>query len=424
MKNGLASRRAALRLIDHVLNDRRPLDDLLDRPPLSRLSDRDRAFARLLAATVLRRLGELDRALTACLDRPLKGRALRAQGPLRLAAAELIFLDAPPHAAVDSAVSLVNPPAYRGLVNAVLRRLHRERPDRQSDVDAARVNCPTWLWRSWSEAYGEDRARAIARVHLGPASLDLTVRADPGAWAPRLDAECLPTGSLRRAPGEVGRLPGFAQGAWWVQDAAAALPARLLGPVEGLAVADLCAAPGGKTLQLAAAGAQVTAVDQSESRLARLRDNLERTGLTAALVAADIAGWQPGRRFDAVLLDAPCSATGTIRRHPDILRLKRPADIRAMADLQRRLLRAACDLLRPGGLMVFCTCSLQPEEGEQQAAWAAEHLPLRVRPIDSAEIGGETAWQTEGGALRTLPSDWPERGGLDGFFMARFERQG
>lgn len=420
MSDGLPSRRVALALIAHVLEDRRPLDEMFERRAFRDLPDRERAFARQLAGTVLRRLGQIDDALKRCLDRPLKGRALRVRGVLRLAAAELLFLETAAHAAVNSAVSLVHPPAYRGLANAVLRRIDREREALLAAQDAERLNCPAWLWRRWCQAYGEATTRAILEAQLAPPALDLTPRDDAAAWARRLDARLLPTGSLRGPVGDVTGLPGFRQGAWWVQDAAAALPARLLGPLEGRRALDLCAAPGGKTLQLAAAGARVTAVDQSQSRLSRLRDNLARTGLEATLVAADAGDWRPDAPFEAVLLDAPCTATGTIRRHPDIARLKTPDDVAAMAVLQRRLLGAAAGMLAPGGRLVFCTCSLEPEEGAAQADWARSNLPLDPDPIDPAEIGGDADWRTKDGDLRTLPAHWPGLGGLDGFFVARF----
>ncbi len=419
----LNARRAALEVLSAVLDRRRPLDEALEaHAGLARLPDRDRGFARRLVATVLRRRGQLDAAIDAFLQRPLPAKARAVRHILRLGAAQVLFLDVPPHAAVDTGVALtrqVQRPGQAGLVNALLRRLAREGADLLAAQDAARLNTPGWLWERWCRTYGADAARAIAAAHLAEPPLDLTVRADPAAWAARLEATVLPTGSLRRATAPVTALPGFEEGAWWVQDAAAALPARLLGAVAGRRVADMCAAPGGKTAQLAAAGARVVAVDRSARRLSRLRDNLARLRLEAETVVADAAAWRPGGGFDAVLLDAPCTATGTVRRHPDIPWLKRPGDVAVMAELQARLLDNALALLAPGGTLVYCVCSLEPEEGVAAverllAAGAVERVP-----VTPAEVGGLDEIVTAAGDLRSLPCHLAERGGMDGFFAAR-----
>jgi 16S rRNA (cytosine967-C5)-methyltransferase len=423
-----SARAAALDILCQVLGRHRPFDEVLDtHPGLAGLESRDRAFAHLLAATVLRRLGQLDALIGQCLARPLPLKAEASRNLLRLGAAQLFFLGTPPHAAVGESVELAGAAdggGYKGLINAVLRRLAAEGEGRLAAQDAARLNTPDWLWRSWNAAYGGTAARAIAEMHLSEPPLDLTAKGDPAPWAEPLAAELLPTGSLRRqGGGDLRALPGFAEGAWWVQDAAAALPARLLGEVAGKRVFDLCAAPGGKTAQLAAAGARVTAVDRSTARLRRLAENLARLGLAASIIAADAGMWRPEDPADAVLLDAPCTATGTIRRHPDIPWLKRPEDVSRMAVEQDRLLRAALAMLRPGGVLVYTTCSLEPAEGPGRvAALLAGGAPLRRLPVAASETGGLAELLTPEGELRTLPCHLAERGGLDGFYAARLAR--
>lgn len=419
------ARHVALDLIGGVLGRERPLDEAIDdSEAMAKLSLRDRAFARLLVATVLRRLGQIDALIGACLANPLPPRAAQVHDILRLGIAQLLFLHTPPHAAVATSVDLAQSrgfPAHKGLVNAVLRRLSVEGEGRVAEQDAARLNTPDWLWQSWTRHYGESVARSIATAHLREAPLDLTLRSNAGPCCESLAATRLPTGTLRRAGGgAVSTLPGYAEGAWWVQDAAAALPARLFGDVAGLQVVDLCAAPGGKTAQLADAGAFVTAIDRSGRRLDRLVANLRRLSLPAATVAADALTWRPERPADAVLLDAPCSATGAIRRHPDVPHLKRPADVARLATIQDRLLRAAVEMLKPGGVMVYCTCSLEPEEGPQRIdALLRSGAPVERRPVVAAEIDAPTEWLTEDGDLRTLPFHLAEYDGIDGFYGAR-----
>jgi 16S rRNA (cytosine967-C5)-methyltransferase len=308
----------------------------------------------------------------------------------------------------------------------VLRRLAREREQVLAGQDAAALNTPEWLFARWNARYGAAGARAIAEAHMVEPALDLTVRGDAHAWAERLGGIVLPNGTVRLiAKGAIDALPGFDEGAWWVQDAAAALPARLLGDVAGLGVGDLCAAPGGKTMQLAAAGARVTAVDQSKFRMERLARNLARAGLAAEAVTADVLAFEGRDRFDAVLLDAPCSATGTIRRHPDVAWLRAPGDIASLAVLQAKLLARAVELARPGGIVVFSTCSLEPEEGEEQARHVLSTLPVAPAPIGADETAGLGTISPEGW-VRTLPfdlpADDPRLGGLSGFFIARFRR--
>jgi 16S rRNA (cytosine967-C5)-methyltransferase len=418
------SRAVALDVLVACLDKGQPLDDALARHPgFPALDPRDRAFVRLLLATTLRRLGEIDTVLGTLIERPLDGASAVGRQILRLGAAQLLFLGTPAHAAVDTSVQLAQSrlPHVKGLTNAVLRRVAREGVPMLGDRDPARLNTPAWLWESWSETYGEDTARAIAAAHLVEAPLDLTTRSDADFWAGQLEAEKLPTGTLRRrGGGAISELPGYAEGAWWVQDVAATLPARLLGDIAGRRVADLCAAPGGKTMQLCAAGAQVTAVDISARRVARLNENLARAGMTAELVTSDAAKWTPSDKFDAILLDAPCSGTGTLRRHPDIAWLKDEEDVDRLTLTQDRLLIHTLDLLKPGGTLIYAVCSLQEEEGQAriEALLAREPRVTRL-PVQSSELPGLADAITPAGDVRTLPSMWADRGGLDGFYIAR-----
>lgn len=388
------------------------------------MSVRDRGFARLLTATVLRRLGQIDDVLARFLAKPLQPGAVR--DILRLGTAQLLFLETPPHAAVATSVGLAaRHPAMKGLINAVLRRVAREGGAALAQQDAARLDTPTWLWRNWCESYGEAAARAIAAAHWREAPLDLSVKSDPEIWAARLDATILPTGTLRRAAGGlIENLPGYAEGAWWVQDAAAALPVKLFGSVRGATVADLCAAPGGKTAQLAAQGARVVALDASAARLRRLRDNLARLDLVAECVVTDAATWRPTQPLSFILLDAPCTATGAIRRNPDVPHLKSPADVARLAAQQDRLLANALAGLAPGGTLIYCVCSLEPEEGPARITrLLASGAPVERRPIAAAEIGGLAECVTGDGDLRTLPCHFAEAGGLDGFYACRLVRK-
>ncbi len=399
------TRALAFDLLAAVLHRHRPLEDALDSLPNA--EPRDRAAAHRIAAAVLRRAGTLDAALEPFLRRAPPE---PVRDVLRIGAAGLLLLDTPPHAAVATAVELARAKGlapFAGLVNAVLRRVAEAGPAAIKALDPPRLDTPPWLWASW----GAD-ARAIATAHQSEAPIDLTMR--PGATPPE-GGEALPGGSVRLPPGtRVTDLPGFPEGEFWVQDAAAALPARLLAARPGERVADLCAAPGGKTAQLAAAGASVTAVERDPARILRLRENLSRLRLAARIVEADATSWRDGL-FDAILLDAPCSATGTIRRHPDVPHLKRAADLPALTAQQDKLLAAAASMLKPGGRLVYAVCSLQPEEAAPRLAAA---LGLREAPFEPAEL----AFLPEAlanGRLRTHPGLWAARGGLDGFFAAR-----
>ncbi len=415
---GHAARAAAAALVAGVLEGGRTLSDQTSGSPLTGLPGSERARALGLAAGVLRHLGRIDAVLAPHLRKTPPPAAHIA---LRLATAELYLDGVPPHAAVDGAVRLAraHPKARHlsGLVNAVARRV-AEAP--AAWAAAAEAGLPGWLDRPVRAAWGDAAAAAIRDAHLRAAPLDLTLRdpASAAVWAEALAAEVLPTGGLRRAVGaQISALPGFAEGAWWVQDAGAALPARLLGEVRGLRVLDLCAAPGGKTLQLAAAGAAVTALDVSRARLARVEENLARTRLRARLVTADALRWEPEAAFDAILLDAPCSASGTIRRHPDLPHLAR--DLAPLLAVQAALLDRAWDWLAPGGRLAFATCSLLPAEGEAQvAAFCAAHPDALRVAADPAALGVDPGWIDAEGALRLRPDFWPDRGGVDGFYAA------
>jgi 16S rRNA (cytosine967-C5)-methyltransferase len=417
---GTVSRQAALELIRAVLNFRKPLDSALEaNPAFKLLPQRDKGLVRHLAATTLRRLGAIDQLIAQCVDKPLGTRGEPATQALRLGIAQLLFLEMPPHAAVATAVDLA-PSNYKGLVNAVLRRIGREGKAMLGALDVERACVPDWLWSCWVKDWGDVRARSIARASLQEAPLDICVKSDPEKWAAALGAEILPTGVLRlMKPGPVAELPGFKDGTWWVQDAAAALPVRLLGDLQGKSAVDLCAAPGGKTMQMAALGAAVVAVEKTESKLPRLQENLDRLNLQAVLTCADAMKWKAAELADAVLLDAPCTATGTIRRHPDALFLKRATDVLGMQETQAKMLVNAGRLLKPGGRLVYCVCSLAKAEGEEIALKGAPGLVLD--PIRPEEIPGlpEGAVTPEG-FLRTFPDMWDGKGGMDGFFAARF----
>ncbi len=408
------TRSFALSMLRAVIDQHRPLEEALDRLPPG--DARDRAAAHRLAATVLRRAGTLDAVLEPHLKRAPPD-AVRLI--LRLGAAQLLLLDTPAHAAVATSVALARAQklsAFAGLVNAVLRRVAEGGAAAMAELDSPRLDTPAWLWASWGA-----QARAIAVAHQNEAPLDLTLM--PGSEVPD-GGMLLPTGSVRLPSGtRVVDLPGFAAGTLWVQDAAAALPARLLAARPGERVADLCAAPGGKAAQLAATGARVIAVEASERRLPRLRENLSRLNLEVEVVQADALTWRPPEPLDAVLLDAPCSATGTIRRHPDLPHIKRPQDLAALTAGQDRLLEAASAMLRPGGRLIYAVCSLQDEEGPQRVS-KLERLGLVASRFTEEELAGLPQALTSTGALRTTPAMWADRGGLDGFFAARFLKGG
>jgi 16S rRNA (cytosine967-C5)-methyltransferase len=426
---GLAPRRAALDVLTLIAAGR-TLDQALDDcRSFNALEGPDRGLAHVLVAAVLRRRGALDEAIGRYVDRPIPKRSARTTDVLRLAAAQSLLLGTPDHAVCATAVALVQDyretAGYAGLVNAVARKIAKAGPAAIADLPE-RIDTPGWMWRGWERNFGPDGARAIARAHQAEAPNDITPRHPEEAMdiARETGGALLATGSIRLPAGaKITALPGFAEGRWWVQDAAAALPARLLGDVSGKLVFDLCAAPGGKTMQLAAAGAEVLAVDSDGSRLKIVAENLARTKLVAETIKADALDWAPGRLADAILLDAPCTATGTIRRHPDILWAKTEDDLKALSALQAKMIDRALTLLKPDGVLVYCTCSLQPEEGEKQIAAAlARHPAFQRAPIAPEEIGGLAAI-TRDGDLRTLPTILAEEGGMDGFFASRLSRR-
>ncbi len=436
---GLTARKAAARLMAAVVDAHTPLDGLTDNehghPQYRALDMRDRALVRAILATALRHRITIATLLSRRLEKPLPANATALSHLLHVAAAQILFLDVPDSAAVDLAVNHAKDDPrtarFARLVNAVLRALARAKQAELAPTQAATLDAPDWFAERLTAAYGKEEAEKILALHRLEAPVDFSARSDPALWAQRLGGVVLPTGSVRveRLSGPVTELPGFADGAWWVQDAAAALPARLMGDIRGLRVADLCAAPGGKTAQLALTGAEVTALDSSKNRLARLKQNLDRLGLAADIVQADLLAFTPEELFDAVLLDAPCSSTGTVRRHPDVPWTKTPADIAKLADLQKRLLARAVMLVKPGGKVVFSNCSLDPEEGERLIeSFLTETPGVAAEPIRPDEAAGIEPFLTRQGWLRTTPAGLdlgrPEISGLDGFFAARLARTG
>lgn len=419
---GLAARKIALTILTQVLRQRRPLDTQFE--SLKNLPSRDAGFARALASQTLRHFGELEALVRQCVPKPLAPhKAGPAMEMLLLGACELLILKVPPHAAVDAANNLAAGDGkavhFKSLINAVLRRLSREGESLRAGLDAVRLNTPDWLWSRWSAQYGEETARAIAGAHGKEAPLDISLKSEAV-----IRPESTPLFGLSRRVTDEGRveeLRGFAEGSWWVQDAAAILPVALLGDVAGKKVIDLCAAPGGKTLQLAAIGADVRAVEFDPSRALRLRENLARTGLSADVIesdARDFSGTAP-----LVLLDAPCTATGTIRRHPDLPWIKGAEDVMAQAALAYDLLESAAGMVEEGGLLVFAVCSLEREEGEEQiAAFLSGHREFRHEAVESREIFGHADWISQQGDLRTLPCHLADRGGMDGFYAAKLRR--
>jgi 16S rRNA (cytosine967-C5)-methyltransferase len=419
---GLPARAAALSLLSGLLRQKRPLDSLLD--ALKSLPPRDAAFARALASSAIRHFGELDAIIRQFVPKPLPP---HKTGPameiLLLGAAELLILKSAAHAAVDGANRLAAADKksvhFKPLINAVLRRMTREGDDACAKLDAPRLNTPDWLWQRWTAQYGEPIARAIATAHQSEARLDISLK-NPAAAAPK-GLALLPLSRRIEAEGRIEDLPGFTAGDWWVQDVAATLPVIMLGDVAGKKVIDLCAAPGGKTMQLAARGADVTAVELDAARLERVKENLTRTKLNATLIQSDARDFKG--KAQAVLIDAPCTATGTIRRHPDLPWIKQAGDAMARGSLAYEILESAADMVEPGGLLVFAVCSLEREEGEEQIELFLERWPEFQRtPLSPEELSGHGEWISDKGDLRTLPCHLAAEGGMDGFYAARLRR--
>lgn len=420
---GVEARLAAGVLLNAALEGRGGLDTALSFREVADLPAPDRAFARAVAMAALRRLGEIDQIL----DRKLqKAPPLAVRTILRVALAQTLVLETPAFAAVSTAVKLaereVKTRPYKNLVNAVLRGIEREGPG----LTTAESNLPEWLAARWRATYGEATLTGLALAAREEPATDLSLKpeVDAAAVAEALDGEVMTGNTVRTGRrGDLSTWPGFEDGIWWVQDAAAAVPVRLLAPTTSESIVDFCAAPGGKTLQIAASGASVVALDRSDKRLDRLRANLARTGLSAEVVAVPAEDWDDPRTFDAVLLDAPCTATGTFRRNPEVLRATKPADVAKLADVQHRLLDAAAERVKPGGRLVYCVCSLEREEGETQIiAFLRRNPAFRTAPADPAVVGAPSEALTPEGWLRILPSMWAEKGGLDGFFIARLDR--
>lgn len=436
VKPGIQARAAAAKILSAVVDRKISLDGMLDNvngnPAYRALPEADRSLVRAILNAALRHLPRIDATIASLLDSPLPEGARALHHVLVVAIAQILYLDIPDHSAVDLAVEQANTDPrnrrFAGLVNAVLRRLGREKQailEWTEDVPAM----PKWFFTRMEKVYGREAAIGIADAQMSPSAIDVTVKSNPETWAERLNGVLLPTGSVRLRPfdGPVTALPGFEDGEWWVQDAAASLPVQMMGDLSGQRVADLCAAPGGKTAQLILSGAHVTALDQSGSRLKRLAGNLARLKLDADLVEANMLDYQPEVLFDGVLLDAPCSSTGTTRRHPDVLWSKGPEDIEKLAALQERMLRHALNLVKPGGVAVFSNCSLDPKEGEEMVARV-----LRDREDYAVEAVRTQSWPgledavTAEGAFRTTPAMLPPRdgvaGGLDGFYAVMLRR--
>lgn len=435
-QDGLLTRKIAAKILEAIFDDKKSLDVLIDTQhgmhAYNALDIKDRALVRAIIMICLRRKGQIDAALASILDRKTPKKARHLTHTLSVAAAQILFLDIPDSAAVNLAVTAVSNDSrtkrFGSLTNAVLRRLSREKEKILEKQNAAQLFMPGWFYKRIKKSYGRDRVNSIAENMLEEPALDITVKSDPEFWAEKLSGIVLPTGTVRLKPkGPIPAMEGFSAGQWWVQDAAACLPAQLLGDIAGLQVADLCAAPGGKTAQLVQKGAAVTALDISPRRMQRLKDNLTRLNLSANFIVADILQWQPESLFDAVLLDAPCSSTGTVRRHPDVMWTKSASDITALATLQFELWDAAINFVKPDGIIVFSNCSLDREEGEDlYAKMLAHRQDITPMPFKPEEVPGLKEAITGQGTLRTLPSHLAnsdkQLAGMDGFFAARFRR--
>lgn len=430
--SSLNVRRVAVRTLMAVTLKSRPFDIALDEmAAAAELNARDRAYAFNLVMLSLRQLGALRLTLNTLLDRGLPRNATWTEAALVTGLAQILFMRTADHAAVNETVEMVKSlsgkeKGFAGLVNAVLRKAIKKRDQLLAEAEQhPERNLPKWLQNSWASTYGADTMRAVAHTLASNPPLDISIKPeqDPETLANTLEATLLPTGSLRRGATDVAALAGYEDGSWWVQDMAAAIPATLLGDIKGKHVLDLCAAPGGKTMQLAALGAKVTAVDRNKNRLKRLHANLQRTKLLADVVQADASTFVPKQAIDHILLDAPCSATGTLRRNPDVIWTKQPEDIAKLSNLQSKILKHAFDLLPVGGSLVYCVCSLEQSEGPDQVNAFLTATPSAKRmPIQPSETGGLEELVTQAGDLLCLPSLMADAGGMDGFFAARLTK--
>lgn len=423
---GVASRKIAVELLLQVLQQDKTVEEAIGAAAgYGALNPQDRSFCHHLVMTVLRHRGALDALLKNYMQKPLKRSRMDVQCCLYAGACQLLLMEVPAHAAVDTSVELVkrHAPGLAGLANAVLKRVNREGAAWWQKQSLGQLNTPDWLWQSWVKAYGRDQAMQIAAAHQKEPGLDINLKNPQEAdrWQQALGLQSLPMGGWRVTGSHrhIAEWEGFAEGAWWVQELAASLPVRLMGDVRGMRVLDCCAAPGGKTAQLAAAGAEVLAVDQSAARMERLQENMQRLGLVVETQVADLLKWQPSQPFDAILLDAPCSATGTIRRHPELPWLRQPQDIARLTDIQARLLDRALGWLRPEGMLIYAVCSLQPEEGERHVDRLLAEKKAALAPVTERELDGQAQWLRDRGDIRTLPCHLAGQGGMDGFYIAR-----
>ena len=425
--NSLTSRRLAAFAVKEVMENHQPLEQVLAAQPDYRaLEGRDRAFVRLIAATTFRRMGQIDAALKPFLrQRPTK----LVYAALQTAAAQILYLGTPAHAAVGETVAMLksrgSSKGFANMANAVLRNIVEQGP-KLAGAQPPKVNIPGWIRGEWERAYGRQAGRKMSAQLMKEPVLDLCVKSDPAQWAETLGGEAIGAQSVRlNRIGDVPALEGFDAGDWWAQDIAATLPVEILGDVKGKRVLDMCAAPGGKTMQLASRGAIVTALDKSEGRLERVKENLKRTKLSADIVCADALDWAPENdHYDIVLLDAPCSATGTFRRHPDVLYNRSPKDVANLVRLQDKLLAKSAEFVKPGGTLLYCTCSLMPKEGRPRIEHFLQNMPdFRLIPIlDVPSLALPEGAFSDGG-LRSLPYYLEDKGGMDGFFIAQLERK-
>ncbi len=429
MANDLTGRWAALAFLEKILDDHVPLDQAFDntcRQFGDKLSVQDRGFVRHLGTTCLRHLGQLDAMINHCTQKKLTGKQKTVRNILRLGITQLLYMEVAAHGAVNSAVKMTDKQKNtsdrhcKGMVNAILRRIDRER-EKFSGGFSPTLNIPKWLKENWQTRYGKEEFAKIAIAVLGEPPLDFTLKpeCEGATWAEMLDGVLLPGGSVRvEKAGLVQNLAGYEEGSWWIQDVAASLPVNLLGAGCGDPVLELCAAPGGKTAQLAASGCRVTAVDRSARRLRRLQENMDRLNLVCDVVTSDAADFRPDKEYGFILLDAPCSATGTLRRHPDVSRARGSKDIMALAEIQTHLLDAAVGMMPVGGILIYCVCSLQSEEGpEQIKALLDRNGTVKRKGIDLAELSGFENSRLDGGDVQTLPHHIS--GGMDGFFISR-----